>query len=123
MKKSRWIILISLVVLSIAIGIGGKIHMDKQKNKELEQERQIALQAKGMFKDIKEIKVGKKFESGPSTINFYLIIVQKTGNRFNTSLTLGDSDSGDGSEAFNQRGETKENIQVTFSNGKKEMIK
>ncbi|MFT8883984.1 MAG: hypothetical protein ABF991_12345 [Liquorilactobacillus hordei] len=106
----------------IVAGIGGKMYMDNQENKKIEQERKIAVQAKGMFKDIKEIRVENRFESSPGTINFNLVIYQITGNKFSTSLTLGDSDSGDGREAFNQRGETEKCIFVIFSNGNSEEI-
>ena len=122
MRKKGWLILSSLVVVMIVAGIGGKMYMDNQENKKIEQERKIAVQAKGMFKDIKEIRVENRFESSPGTINFNLVIYQITGNKFSTSLTLGDSDSGDGREAFNQRGETEKCIFVIFSNGNSEEI-
>lgn len=123
MRKKGWILLISLVVIIVIAVIGGKMYMDNQENKKMEQERKIAIQAKDMFKDIKEIKVGRQFESSPGTINFDLLIFQKNDVEFKTYITLGDKDFISGADAISQKGRTSDSVHVLFSNGTKEVIK
>lgn len=125
MKKHKKWIIVGLLILVIIIGFGGKQILDKQaETKEIEQEKQIALQAKKMFKDIKEIEIvqgATKYGSG--YIGFNLEIQQKDGNKFNVGLDLGELDSGSGNEAFNQRGKTENSILLIYSNGEREKIK
>lgn len=121
-KRNLWII---AVLFIITIILGGKIYMDKQSEQEQQykQEKEIAIQAKGMFKDIKSIQVGKRFESSPGTINFNVTIIQDNDEVFNTYITLDDTDFISGKNAIKQQGKTDHPIQVIFSNKKKETLK
>ena len=125
-KKRKWII-IGIIILILIIGFGGKKMLDHQAEvKELAQEKQIALQAKKMFKDIKQIKIEKGFEGSPGSRWFGIDVIQENGNKFHATVQLNDSDSyytkGD-SDAINQEGQTLNKVIVVFSNNEKEEIK
>lgn len=126
-RKKGWIILTSLVVIAVIAVIGGKMYMDTQENKKIEQERKIAIQAKRMFKDIKEIKILDKGEASPGSIFFILEITNGNDRKYKVDLDLNDT-SGYSSVNGNdfpdtQLGKTDEPIQVIYLSDKKEIIK
>lgn len=55
-KQKKHLVIVTIVIFIVSMSLfGGKIYMNSQEKQLLEQERQIALQAKEMFKDIKEM--------------------------------------------------------------------
>lgn len=126
-KVSLIVSLAIIVIVLTGLGIGGKKILDNQAQaKELSQEKQIALQAKKMFKDIKEIKINKGFEASPGSKEFGVDIIQNTGNKFHVTLSLKDNSSfhtNDGYNVFNQEGKTEEEIKAIYSNNMKEVLK
>ena len=128
-KRKRVSLIVSLaitVIVLTGLGIGGKKMLDNQAQaKELSQEKQIAVQAKQMFKDIKEIEIYKGFEASPGSRDFGVDIEQDKGNKFHVTLSLGDDSNfytNDGIDVLNQKGKTEKAIKVMFSNKNKEVL-
>lgn len=126
MKKKGWLLLSSLIVVVVIAVIGGKMYMDNQENKELEQERKIAVQAKGMFKDIKEIKILDKGEASPGSTFFILEITNVSDKKYKVDLDVNDTSGYSSVNGNNfpdtQLGKTDKPVQVKYLSDKKEII-
>ncbi|MDR0299382.1 MAG: hypothetical protein LBI13_04795 [Streptococcaceae bacterium] len=90
--------------------------------KMIQEEHQVAIQVKSMFKDIKELKISEP-DINPMRggINFGIKVTLGSGKIDNVGVTIGDT-SGYANGAYLQEGKTDTPIKVIYSNGKEELI-
>lgn len=134
MKKKNWLIL--LIGLVLIIGIGGKIYMDNQKEKAVQQQEKNKLEAekmsvvalKNMFADIKSVEIEKTGFN--EMTGAYRMFVKMTNTRNESvSFTYGFwkkrneiGDYGVEDREVQVKGKTTDSIKVTYSNGEREEI-
>ncbi|AYF99870.1 hypothetical protein [Lactococcus allomyrinae] len=123
-KNKRWVIigLIIVVMFGIIGGVEGKKYMDNQKEaKEMMQEKKIALQAKSMFKNIKDLKIEQIGEASPGSIFFIVEITNTDDKKYKADLDLGDVSSYSTVDGDNfletQLGSTTSKINVYYLSG------
>ncbi|MSD83833.1 hypothetical protein GKC32_06025 [Lactobacillus curvatus] len=124
MKKQTWVaILVILIVDILGIGIGVKVHMDRV---EINQEREITVQAKKMFRDIEKIKILSRGEASPGSPFFIIEITNNKKNVYKVELDLGDAETystvQNNTDFKIQMGETITKIQVTHLSGERENV-
>ncbi|WP_420999813.1 hypothetical protein ACOJIU_09375 [Carnobacterium maltaromaticum] len=134
MKKKNWLIL--LIGLVVIIGIGGKIYMDNQKEKAVQQQEKNKLEAekmsvvalKNMFTDIKSVEIEKTGFNEMTGSYGMFVKMTNTKNEsvtFSYSFWVKSNEIGYYSvknEQVQVEGKTKDIIKVTYSNGESEEI-
>ncbi|KRM20529.1 hypothetical protein FC90_GL000132 [Latilactobacillus graminis DSM 20719] len=92
---------------------------------EINQERQIAVQVKQMFKDIREIEIKDvHYNSSTGYTHANVNVCQNDGATFFVNITLGEPKTFvGGTEAMRQQGKTEQEIEVFYKNRESERIK
>lgn len=135
MKKTTWLLIV--MGLLIVIGIGGKVFIDNQKEKEekaeealIEAERMSVAALKNTFADIKSVEFEKSIYNEKT--GFYSMILKMTNvdeefvvfdymfttNRPNEIEGWGVIDK----EKVQKKGETKSKVKVIYTNGSEEEV-
>lgn len=107
------------VSLSACTNLGGK-KMDETKM--IDQERKAALQIKGMFKDVKEVKISEP-DVNPlrGGVDFGVKVTLTNGEKDNLGITLGDKSGYINGEKL-EEGITNSLVRVVYSNNEEETL-
>ncbi len=121
-KKHIYGLLLSIVI--ILSMIGGKVYMDKKKEKDyLEVEKQAVLVLKRTFADIKKVKIDRIAHSNETgSYQLYITMENITGESLDFSFSFWKERNEIGSYVIEngevqKKGQTKIPITVIFSNG------
>ncbi|WP_406835074.1 hypothetical protein ABLU29_02585 [Lactococcus lactis] len=120
MKKHKMWVSACLAILVLMIGFGIKKH--KEESKIVVFEKRAAIEVKENSREIKEIKITEFNESPAAVKNIDYDIIETSGRTVKgNSIKMGNF----GSESKNGLigGKTETKVNVTYTNGKKEIIR
>lgn len=132
MNKKWMVVIISLLLLVVLIGVGGKMYMDKRakqkKDEKIEIERKSVEALKERYANIKTVEIEKTaYNKMTGAYSLYVKMTNDKSESVNFSYTFWEKREEIGAaglenEEVQVKGVTKDKVRVIYSNNKEEDV-